>query len=160
MSVSKVLVANRGEIARRVFRTCREMGISTIALYSEPDAGEPHVIEADEAAPLNGTTPGETYLNIQAVLAAAKELGADAVHPGYGFLAENPEFARAVVNQGLTWIGPSPESMETMGSKIESKRLMEEIGVPTLPDLVGSVDVSSASEIGFPVLVKASAGGG
>ena len=156
MTISKILVANRGEIARRVFRTCREMGISTVAVYSEPDATEPHVIEADEAVLLSGAVPAYTYLNIDAVLAAAKETGADAIHPGYGFLAENSTFARAVTDSSITWIGPSPESIEIMGSKIESKRLMEEIGVPTLR----SVDIDSVEEIGFPVLVKASAGGG
>ena len=156
MSISKVLVANRGEIARRVFRTCREMGIATVAVYSVPDTGEPHMIEADEAVFLDGAASIDTYLNIEAVLAAAKETGADAIHPGYGFLAENSEFARAVTDVGLTWIGPSPQSIETMGSKIESKRLIEDIGVPTLP----SGDINSINEIGFPVLVKASAGGG
>ena len=163
MSISKVLVANRGEIARRVFSTCREMGISTVALYSEPDTGEPHMMEADEAVLLPGAAPGDTYLNFDAVMAAAKETGADAIHPGYGFLAENAEFARVVIAAGLAWIGPSPEAIETMGSKIESKRLMEKVGVP----VIASVELDELSEIrnaaaaiGFPVVVKASAGGG
>ena len=156
MTISKVLVANRGEIARRVFRTCREMGISTVAVYSTPDTNEPHMMEADQAVLLPGASPSETYLNIDAVMAAAKETDSDAIHPGYGFLAENSVFAQAVTHSGMTWIGPSPESMEIMGSKIASKRLMEEIGVPTIP----TVDVDSANEVGFPVLVKASAGGG
>jgi len=156
MSIAKVLVANRGEIARRVFRTCRDIGISTVAIFSEPDSGEPHMMEADEAVLLSGAAPADTYLNIEAVLAAAQETGADAIHPGYGFLAENSGFAQAVIDAGLTWIGPSPESIEIMGSKIESKRLMDEIGVPTLH----SVAVNSVEKIGFPVLVKASAGGG
>jgi len=163
MSISKVLVANRGEIARRIFRTCREMGISTVAIYSEPDMGEPHMMEADEAVLLAGAAPGDTYLNIAAVLASAKETGADAIHPGYGFLAENSGFARAVADDGLIWIGPSPETIETMGSKIESKRLIEKVGVPVLPsvDLKGLSSVqSAATALGLPVLVKASAGGG
>ena len=163
MTISKVLVANRGEIARRVFRTCREMGISTVAVYSEPDSGEPHAREADEAVLLPGAAPVDTYLNVEAVLAAAKEYGADAVHPGYGFLAENAAFAQKVIDAGLTWIGPSPWSMELMGSKLESKRLMEEAGVPVLPGipLAGLSSVkSAATSIGFPILVKASAGGG
>ncbi len=163
MSISKILVANRGEIARRIFRTCREMGISTVAIYSEPDTDEPHMMEADEAVLLPGATPADTYLDITAVLAAAKETGADAIHPGYGFLAENSGFARAVADDGLIWIGPSPESIETMGSKIESKRLIENVGVPVLPsvDLKGLSSVqSAATALGLPVLVKASAGGG
>ncbi|HEX6222235.1 MAG TPA: biotin carboxylase N-terminal domain-containing protein [Acidimicrobiia bacterium] len=161
--ISKVLVANRGEIARRIFRTCRDMGISTVAVFSDADDGEPHVQEADEAVLLPGTSPAETYLNVEAVLAAAKETGADAIHPGYGFLSENAHFAREVGAAGLIWIGPSPESIELMGSKLESKRLMEEAGVPTLPsvDPEGLSTVGSAAmSLGFPVLVKASAGGG
>jgi propionyl-CoA carboxylase alpha chain len=161
--ISKVLVANRGEIARRIFRTCREMGISTVAVYSEADAGEPHTREADEAVLLEGHSPVETYLDIDTVITAAKESGADAVHPGYGFLSENASFARAVITAGLTWIGPSPRAIEIMGSKLESKRLMTEAGVPTLPsvELEGLDSINSAAlSLGYPVLVKASAGGG
>jgi propionyl-CoA carboxylase alpha chain len=161
--ISKVLVANRGEIARRIFRTCRLMGISTVAVYSDADAGEPHMREADEAVPMPGSTSVETYLDIDAVLSAAKQTGADAVHPGYGFLAENAVFARSVISSGLTWIGPSAEAIEIMGSKLESKRLMEEAGVPVLPSIPldggGSVDPAAMS-LGYPILVKASAGGG
>ncbi|HUG32992.1 MAG TPA: biotin carboxylase N-terminal domain-containing protein [Acidimicrobiia bacterium] len=161
--ISKILVANRGEIARRIFRTCREMGIATVAVYSEADAGQPHMREADDAVPLSGHTPAETYLDIDAVIAAAKETGADAIHPGYGFLSENASFARAVASAGLVWIGPSPEAIEIMGSKLESKRLMEEAGVPVLASIeldgLGSVN-SAALSLGYPVLVKASAGGG
>jgi propionyl-CoA carboxylase alpha chain len=163
MTISKILVANRGEIARRVFRTARTMGISTVAVYSDPDAGEPHQGDADEAVRLPGSAPSDTYLNIDAILAVAKETGADAVHPGYGFLAENADFARAVIGAGMIWIGPSPESIEVMGSKLESKRVMESVGVPTVPsvDLEGLASVGSAAlAMGFPVLVKASAGGG
>ncbi|HEX6287375.1 MAG TPA: biotin carboxylase N-terminal domain-containing protein, partial [Acidimicrobiia bacterium] len=161
--ISKVLVANRGEIARRIFRTCREMGIATVAVYSEADAGEPHMREADESVLLPGVVPSDTYLNIEAVLAAAKETAADAIHPGYGFLSENAGFAREAIAAGFTWIGPSAESIELMGSKLESKRLMEEAGVPVLPsvnpDGLSSIGVAAMS-LGYPVLVKASAGGG
>ncbi len=161
--ISKILVANRGEIARRIFRTCRDMGIATVGVYSEADTGEPHMREADESVLLPGNTPGETYLDVDALISAAKTSGADAVHPGYGFLAENASFARAVSNAGLTWIGPSPEAIEIMGSKLESKRLMEEVGIPNLASLeVDGVDLldSAALSMGYPLLVKASAGGG
>ena len=163
MTISKLLVANRGEIARRVFRTAREMGIATVAVYSDPDNGEPHMMEADEAVRLAGAASTETYLNIDAILSAAEETGADAVHPGYGFLSENADFARAVTQAGITWIGPSPHSIEVMGSKLESKRLMVSVGVPVLAsiELEGLLDTTSvAKELGFPLLVKPSAGGG
>ncbi|MFZ0013504.1 MAG: biotin carboxylase N-terminal domain-containing protein [Acidimicrobiia bacterium] len=161
--ISKVLVANRGEIARRIFRTCRDMGVSTVAVYSDADLDEPHMREADEALLLPGSAPADTYLNAGTVLAAAKATGSDAIHPGYGFLSENATFAREVLAAGLTWIGPSPETIEVMGSKLAAKRLMDEAGVPTLPsfDLEGLSSMrSSAIALGFPVLVKASAGGG
>jgi len=163
--IRRILVANRGEIARRVFRTCRDMRIETVAVYSDPDRGEPHTYEADWSVNLPGSAPAETYLNQAAVLAAAAESGADAIHPGYGFLAENPDFARAVVDSGLTWIGPSPEAIEVMGSKLASKQLVEALGVPTLAgidltDLAEDAITSAATSIGYPVLVKASAGGG
>jgi len=141
------------------------MRIETVAIYSRPDTSEPHVIEADFAVAIPGSTAAETYLDIDAVLGAAKQSGADAIHPGYGFLSENPEFARRVLSDGLTWIGPSPEAMETMGSKLASKHLVGALGVPTLPavDLSGVSApraVEAATDIGYPVLVKASAGGG
>jgi acetyl/propionyl-CoA carboxylase alpha subunit len=139
------------------------MGISTVAVFSEPDAGEPHTHEADEAVLLPGSSASETYLDVDAVLAAAKETGADAIHPGYGFLSENAGFAATVAEAGLTWIGPSPDSIEVMGSKLESKRLIEAVQVPTLESVELDEDVDAAAEaarIGFPVLVKASAGGG
>jgi len=154
--ISSVLVANRGEIARRVFRTCRDLGLSTVAVFSDADADAPHVREADAAVRLPGTTPAETYLRADLVVAAAQAAGADAVHPGYGFLSENAAFARAVVEAGLTWIGPTPEAIESMGSKIESKRLMAAAGVPVLAELAPE-DVTAAD---LPVLIKASAGGG
>ncbi|MGH8945880.1 MAG: biotin carboxylase N-terminal domain-containing protein [Acidimicrobiia bacterium] len=161
--IDKVIVANRGEIARRIFRTCREMGIATVAVYSAPDTGEPHMREADEAVLLPGSSPTETYLDIDAVLAAAKTTGAGAVHPGYGFLAENPSFARAAIEARLVWIGPPPRAIEVMGSKLESKKLMRSVGVPVLEGIrlgEGDDPVQAAASIGFPVLVKASAGGG
>ena len=161
--ISKVLVANRGEIARRIFRTCRDLGIESVAIYSHADAGEPHMQEADEAVALPGSSPAETYLDIDAVISAAKQTGADAVHPGYGFLAESAPFARAVMSTGLIWIGPSAEAIEIMGSKLESKRLMEEAGVPILPSIpldgTDAMDIA-AKTLGYPLLVKASAGGG
>ncbi len=163
--IKKVLVANRGEIARRIIATCRDMGIATVAVFSDPDAGAPFVNEADQAVALGGASPTESYLRIDALLDAAARTGADAVHPGYGFLAENAEFARACVDAGLTFIGPTASTIEAMGSKLESKRIMTEAGVPTLPsreiDPSHPDDVLSAGEaIGYPVLVKASAGGG
>ena len=156
MTIEKVLVANRGEIARRVFATCRRLGIETVAVHSDADAELPFVAEADVAVRLPGNTPAETYLRGDLVIEAAKRAGADAVHPGYGFLSENAEFARAVAGAGLTWIGPSPDSIERMGSKIESKKLMEAAGVPVL----GNLTADTATEADLPLLVKASAGGG
>jgi acetyl/propionyl-CoA carboxylase alpha subunit len=163
--IRKLAVANRGEIARRIFRTCREMGIATVAFFSEPDRDAAFVREAGEAVALGGASPTESYLRIEAVVEAARRAGADAVHPGYGFLAENATFARAVLDAGLTWVGPAPDSIASMGSKLESKRLVEAAWVPTLPsiDLTGldeDAAEAAAAEIGFPVLVKASAGGG
>ncbi len=161
--IRRLLVANRGEIARRVFRTCRQMGIETVAIHSDPDTTEPHVLEADHAVNLPGSTPTETYLSIDGVLGAAKQSGADAIHPGYGFLAENAEFARRVIEEGLIWIGPPPEAIDVMGSKLRSKTLVETAGVPTLGaiDLTENVEAGAAAEgLGYPVLVKASAGGG
>ncbi|MEV0383699.1 biotin carboxylase N-terminal domain-containing protein [Nonomuraea sp. NPDC050643] len=152
--ITRLLVANRGEIARRVFRTCRSLGISTVAVYADPDADAPHVAEADLAVRLPGARPADTYLDVERVLAACRESGADAVHPGYGFLSENAGFARAVLAAGLTWVGPPPEAIAAMGAKIEAKRLMTEAGVPVLP----SLDPDAPGE--FPLLVKASAGGG
>ncbi|WP_121254223.1 acetyl/propionyl/methylcrotonyl-CoA carboxylase subunit alpha [Nocardioides ferulae] len=153
--ITKLLVANRGEIARRVFTTCRRLGIETVAVHSDADAGLPFVAEADAAVRLPGNTPAETYLRADLVIEAARKAGADAVHPGYGFLSENADFARAVTAAGLTWVGPEPASIESMGSKVESKKLMEAAGVPVLADLG-----ASATEADLPLLVKASAGGG
>jgi propionyl-CoA carboxylase alpha chain len=154
--ITTLLVANRGEIARRVFRTCRTLGIATVAVHSDADADAPHVREADVAVRLPGVSPADTYLRADLVIDAARVSGADAVHPGYGFLSENAAFARAVVDAGLTWVGPPPEAIEQMGSKIESKRLMAAAGVPVL----SQVDPAGLGEDDLPVLVKASAGGG
>ncbi|MGB6059111.1 MAG: biotin carboxylase N-terminal domain-containing protein [Microthrixaceae bacterium] len=154
--IKSVLVANRGEIARRVFRTCRDLGIGTVAVHSDSDAASPYVREADAAVHLPGDTAAETYLRIELLIDAAQRSGADAVHPGYGFLSESAEFAEAVQTAGLTWIGPSPQAIRSMGSKIESKKLMADAGVPVLQQL----DPSSITEADLPVLIKASAGGG
>jgi len=150
----RVLVANRVEIASRVFRTCRQLGIPTVAVFSDADADLPYVTEADIAVRLPGSAPGETYLRADLVLDAARRTGATAIHPGYGFLSENAEFARAVIDAGLTWIGPDPASIEQMGSKIESKKLMAAAGVPVL------VAPDTPTDADLPLLVKASAGGG
>ncbi|TNY35090.1 biotin carboxylase N-terminal domain-containing protein [Thermomonospora catenispora] len=154
--IETVLVANRGEIARRVFRTCRELGIGTVAVFSDADAGAPHVREADRSVRLPGEAPADTYLRGDLIVRAAVAAGADAVHPGYGFLAENASFARAVQEAGLTWVGPPPEAIEAMGSKIAAKKLMADAGVPVLPEL----EPDAVREEDLPILVKASAGGG
>ncbi|SNT31688.1 acetyl/propionyl/methylcrotonyl-CoA carboxylase subunit alpha [Actinacidiphila glaucinigra] len=148
--IASVLVANRGEIARRVFRTCRDLGIATVAVHSDADATALHVREADAAVRLPGDAPADTYLRGDLIVKAALAAGADAVHPGYGFLSENADFARDVIAAGLTWIGPAPEAIEAMGSKTRAKRLMAEAGVPVL----------EAGPDDLPVLVKAAAGGG
>ena len=160
--LTRVLVANRGEIARRIFAACRSRGIATVAVHSDPDAAAPFVTAADEAVPLGGTTAAESYLDIDAVLDAAVRTGADAVHPGYGFLAENATFATRVEEAGLVWIGPPPEAIEAMGSKVRARKLMEAAGVPIVPGReLGDDDLAAAAEeVGYPLLVKASAGGG
>ena len=154
--INRLLVANRGEIARRVFATCRRLGIETVAVHSDADDDLPFVREADVAVRLPGNAPADTYLRADLVIEAARRTGADAVHPGYGFLSENAAFARAVIDAGLTWVGPDPDSIETMGSKIEAKKLMGDAGVPVLAEL----EPSAVTEDDLPVLVKASAGGG
>ncbi|WP_062990288.1 acetyl/propionyl/methylcrotonyl-CoA carboxylase subunit alpha [Nocardia anaemiae] len=154
--ITTVLVANRGEIARRVFATCRRMGIGTVAVYSDADARAPYVAEADAAVRLPGNTPAETYLRGELIIEAALATGADAIHPGYGFLSENAEFARAVLAAGLVWIGPPVEAIEQMGSKVAAKKLMDAAGVPVLAEL----DPAEVTAAQLPVLIKASAGGG
>ncbi len=155
-TINRLLVANRGEIASRVFRTCRRLGIETVAVHSDADAGLPFVREADHAVRLPGSSPTDTYLRADLVLEAARTSGADGIHPGYGFLSENAGFARAVEAAGLVWVGPTPESIEQMGSKVESKKLMEAAGVPVLSNHTAD----TATEDDLPLLVKASAGGG
>lgn len=161
----KILIANRGEIAIRVMRACRELGVETVAIYSDADTNALHVKYADEAFHVGGAPPSKSYLNIDRILEVAKKSGAEAVHPGYGFLAENYRFARRCQEEGVTFIGPSWKTIEMMGSKIGSKKTMRDVGVPVVPGTQGGVrNVEEArsisEEIGYPVLVKASAGGG
>ncbi|MCE3551600.1 biotin/lipoyl-binding protein [Pseudonocardia sp. RS11V-5] len=161
--ITKLLVANRGEIAARVMRTAHALGIATVAVYSDPDASAPFVRLADEAVRLPGSAPAETYLRGDLVIEAARATGADAVHPGYGFLSENAGFARDCAAAGLTFVGPTPEAIASMGSKLEAKALMDKAGVPVLPGATVGPDTdlgAVAADIGFPVLVKAAFGGG
>ncbi len=160
-----LLVANRGEIARRVIRTANAMGLRTVAVYSEADEALPFVTEADQAVAIGPANPAESYRNIPAVLEAARSTGAVAIHPGYGFLSENAEFARAVTDAGLIWVGPSPEAITAMGDKIAARNLMAGSGVPVAPgtpDPLASAEdaVAAAAQIGYPVMIKAAAGGG
>ncbi|WP_148615271.1 biotin carboxylase N-terminal domain-containing protein [Nocardioides rubriscoriae] len=152
--ITRLLVANRAEIASRVFRTCRALGIETVAIHSDADARLPYVAEADLAVPLAGNAPADTYLRADLVIDAARRTGADAIHPGYGFLSENADFARAVIAAGITWVGPQPEAIDAMGSKIEAKRLMAAAGVPVLEA------PEEPTQADLPLIVKASAGGG
>jgi propionyl-CoA carboxylase alpha chain len=161
----KILIANRGEIACRIMRTARRMGIRTVAVYSEADAGALHVREADEAVAIGPPPAAESYLRIDRILEACRKTGAEAVHPGYGFLSENAEFARALAEAGIVFIGPGPRAIAAMGDKIESKKLAHEAGVATVPgrlDVIPDAEaaVAVAREIGYPVMLKASAGGG
>jgi len=163
--MKKLLIANRGEIACRVMRTARQMGIATVAVYSDADAQAPHVRMADEAVHLGPAPASDSYLKADLILAAAKKTGADAIHPGYGFLSENAGFARACAEAGVTFVGPSPESIEAMGLKDRAKALMEEAGVPVTPGYHGADQdpqllAEEAGKIGYPVLIKAVAGGG
>jgi acetyl/propionyl-CoA carboxylase alpha subunit len=157
----RVLVANRGEIAIRIIRTCREMGIESVAVYSDADRDAPHVRAADHGEWIGGTAPAESYLSATAILAAAQRSGAEAIHPGYGFLSESAAFARAVVDAGLVWIGPPAATMEGLGNKIAARQVATDAGVAVAPGmhLDGTFD-SAAAELSFPLLVKAAAGGG
>jgi acetyl-CoA carboxylase biotin carboxylase subunit len=160
-----LLVANRGEIARRVIRTANALGLRTVAVHSDADAGLPFVREADDAVLLGPAPPAESYLDSARVIEAAQRTGAEAIHPGYGFLAESAVFARAVTDAGLIWVGPSPESMTAMGDKVSARNLMADAGVPVAPgtrDPVQDIDaaLAAAATIGYPLMVKASAGGG
>jgi len=154
--IRRLLVANRGEIARRIERTAASMGIETVAVYASVDAGSPYVSEADHAVALTGRGAAETYLDAGQLLAAAEASGADAVHPGYGFLSERASFARAVLSAGLVWVGPSPDVIEALGDKLRAKDLMTAAGIPVLPSIVGRAPV----DISWPLVVKAASGGG
>ncbi|KAB1128335.1 biotin carboxylase [Micromonospora sp. AMSO12t] len=163
--IESLLVANRGEIARRIIRTARRLGIRAIAVHSEADAGLPFVTEADEAVCVGPANPAQSYRNVEAILAAAKSTGAQAIHPGYGFLSENADFARTVEASGLIWVGPGADAITAMGDKINARNLMAAAGVPVAPgttDPAADLDaaVVAAAEIGYPVMVKAAAGGG
>src|SRR5882724_7416841 len=163
--IEKILIANRGEIAARVMRTCRAMGIRTVAVYADPDREAPFVRAADEAVSIGPPVSTSSFLAIEAMLDVARRAGADAIHPGYGFLSENADFAQASADAGVVFIGPSPEAIRRMGSKIEAKRIMEAAGVPVVPGFtVAGLDdrevAERARKVGYPLLVKASAGGG
>jgi geranyl-CoA carboxylase alpha subunit len=161
----KILIANRGEIARRIARTARRLGYGVVAVHSDADARALHVREADQAVHIGAALPSQSYLNIDAIIAAAKLTGADAVHPGYGFLAENEDFAQACLDAGLVFIGPSPKAISAMGNKARAKEIMRAAGVPCVPGYQGAdqsepVMLAEADKIGFPVMIKAVAGGG
>ena len=161
MAISKLLIANRGEIAARVIRTAHALGLATVAVYSDPDAGAPYVTLADQAVRLPGAAPADTYLRGEAIIAAAAHTAADAVHPGYGFLSENAAFARACAEAGLIFVGPAPDTITAMGDKVAAKALMAAAGVPVLPSRAVTEDATAAAaEVGFPLLVKAAFGGG
>ncbi|MFN8359272.1 MAG: acetyl-CoA carboxylase biotin carboxylase subunit [Candidatus Kapaibacterium sp.] len=162
---SKILIANRGEIALRIIRTCKKMGIKTVAIYSEADVSALHVKEADEAVAIGGVTPRESYLVMDKVLDAARETGAEAIHPGYGFLSENALFAQAVADAGMVFIGPSPKAIQALGDKTAAREIAIASSVPISPGSDGAISdeaevIRIAGEIGYPVLLKAAAGGG
>src|SRR6516162_2618177 len=163
--ISSLLIANRGEIACRIIRTARKLGIRTVAVYSDADAHALHVREADEAVHIGPSPVRESYLVGEKIIAAAKATGAEAIHPGYGFLSENADFAQAVIDAGLVWVGPKPASIIAMGLKDAAKKLMAAAGVPVTPGYLGedqdpAVLAAEADKIGYPVLIKAVAGGG
>src|SRR5712692_7679096 len=161
----KILIANRGEIAVRVIRACRELEIPSVAVYSDADRVALHVLKADEAYPIGGAAAAESYLNLEKILDVAKRCGADAIHPGYGFLSENAKFAQACADAGVKFIGPRAASIEMMGSKTRARQEMEKAGIPSVPGTsrgLGSVQQAKdvAQGVGYPVMLKAAAGGG
>ncbi|MGN6680676.1 MAG: biotin carboxylase N-terminal domain-containing protein, partial [Streptosporangiaceae bacterium] len=161
----KVLIANRAEIAVRIARACRDAGLTSVAVYAEPDLDALHVQAADEAYALGGSTPADSYLDIAKILKVAAEAGADAVHPGYGFLAENAQFAREVIAAGLTWIGPPPDAIEALGDKTAARVIARRVGAPLAPGTEGPVSgpdeaARFAAEHGLPIAIKAAYGGG
>jgi acetyl-CoA carboxylase biotin carboxylase subunit len=165
MKIKKLLVANRGEIALRIIRTAKDMGIKTVAIYSEADRTAPFVRYADEAVCIGPPPSSESYLQVEKIIKVCKDLGVDAIHPGYGFLSENADATRRITNAGITFIGPSPEAMEIMGSKLAAKAAVKKYNIPMVPGTEGAIDNPEeakkvAKEIGFPILIKASAGGG
>ena len=162
---NKILIANRGEIACRVIRTARSLGYRTVAVFSDADAGAPHVRQADEAVRIGPPQARQSYLNAEAILAAARASGADAVHPGYGFLSENAAFAKACTDSGLVFVGPPAAAIDAMGNKARARDLMQAAGVPCVPGYQGADQsddrlAAEAGRIGFPVMIKAAAGGG
>ncbi len=162
--VRKILIANRGEIASRIIRTCRNLGIQTVAVYSDADEGMPFVKEADEAYRIGEAQVNKSYLNMDAIVETALKAEVDGIHPGYGLLSENAQFAQKIISNGLAFIGPSPDTIEKMGDKITSRKLMQTAGVPVVPGTHGIADIedakAAAREIGYPVMLKASGGGG
>lgn len=163
--ITKVLIANRSAIASRILRTCKKLGLKTVVVYSEADARLPYIKEADEAVLIGPSPVQQSYLNMDKILEVARETGADALHPGYGLLSENSEFAKRCEKAGLVWIGPSSESIEQMGNKLVARRKMKEAGVPIIPGTIEPIDsleeaLAEARSIGFPVMLKAAAGGG
>ena len=162
---SKILIANRGEIALRIIRACSELGIKSVAVYSEADMESLHLSMADEKVLIGPPVSSKSYLNMENILSAAKKTGAEAVHPGYGYLAESEAFARACEDQGLVFIGPTPENLNLAGDKITAKKIVHEAGVPIIPSSPGGVDTvdhakNLCREFGYPVMIKSSGGGG
>src|SRR5699024_8574532 len=163
--INKILIANRGEIALRVIRTCKDLGKQTVAVYSEPDAGTPHVLQADESVCIGPAASSQSYLVFDKIIDAARKTGADAIHPGYGFLSENADFAQRCRDEEIIFIGPGAEAIRVMGDKTRARELMEQAGVPFPPGTTKEIESEEEAEriaknIGFPVLVKAAAGGG